>query len=145
MSTAAVPTSSIHLDLHSYFLQRNSDLKQLSHALQSGDLAGAQQVFGAIHSLGQNGPFANGDAFKVNQRQHDFDAIGQALQSGDLAGAKQAFGQLMSTFLRQHRPEPSPAAVVTLSGASPASAAAAGNAGAQPTAVAQGSGVSVVA
>ncbi len=143
MSTAAVPTSSIHLDLHSYFLQRNSDLKQLSHALQSGDLAGAQQVFGAIHSLGQNGPFANGDAFKVNQRQHDFDAIGQALQSGDLAGAKQAFGQLMSTFLRQHRPEPSPAAVVTLSGASPASAA--GNTGAQPTAVAQGSGVSVIA
>lgn len=145
MSTAAVPSSSIHLDLHSYFLQRNSDLKQLSHALQSGDLAGAQQVFGAIHSLGQNGPFANGDAFKVNQRQHDFDAIGQALQSGDLAGAKQAFGQLMSTFLRQHKPEPSPAAVVTLSGASPASAAAAGNAGAQPTAVTQGSGVSVIA
>ena len=134
MSTAAVPTSSIHLDLHSYFLQRNSDLKQLGHALHSGDLTGAQQLFGAIHNLGENGPFANGDAFVVNQRQHDFDTIGQALQSGDLAGAQQAFGQLMNTFHRHHQIiDPSPAAVVNLSGAPPASSGTASNSDAQPT------------
>ena len=124
MSTAAVSTSSIYQELQAYFQQRGSDLQQLGQALQSGDLAGAQQEYGAIQSLGQNGPFANGDAFKVSQRQQDFAAIGQALQSGDLAAAQKAFADLKSTFQNHHSTEPPPAAVVNFSGASPASSTA---------------------
>lgn len=120
MSTAAVSTSSIYQELQTYFQARNSDLKQLGQALQSGDLAGAQQEFSAIQNLGQNGPFANGNAFKVSQREQDFAAIGQALQAGDLAGAQQAFAQLESTFHHQRSVEPQPAIVVNLSVASTA-------------------------
>ena len=83
MSTAAVSTSSIYQELQTFFQARNSDLKQLGQALQSGDLAGAQQEFSAIQNLGQSGPFANGNAFKVSQREQDFAAIGQALQAGE--------------------------------------------------------------
>jgi hypothetical protein len=125
MSTAAVSTSSIYQELQTFFQGRNSDLKQLGQALQSGDLAGAQQEFSAIQNLGQSGPFANGNAFKVSQREQDFAAIGQALQSGDLAGAQQAFAQLESTFHHQHSSEAPPSVVVNLSlPSTPASAPA---------------------
>jgi hypothetical protein len=142
MSTAAVSTSSIYQELQAYFQQRGSDLQQLGQALQSGDLAGAQQEYGAIQSLGQNGPFANGDAFKVSQRQQDFAAIGQALQSGDLAAAQKAFADLKSTFQHHHSTEPPPAAVVNLSGASPASSAASQPAATSSTA--SGGGTEIV-
>jgi hypothetical protein len=120
MSTAAVSTSSIYQELQTFFHARSSDLKQLGQALQSGDLAGAQQEFSAIQNLGQGGPFANGNEFRSNQRQEDFNAIGQALQAGDLAGAQQAFAQLESTFQHQHSTEPPPSVVVNLSLASTA-------------------------
>jgi hypothetical protein len=100
MATTAVSTSSLYQELQTYFQQRSSDLQQLGQALQSGDLAGAQQEFQALQTLGQSGPFANGDAFKMSRREQDFEAIGQALQSGDLTGAQQAFAQLESTFRR---------------------------------------------
>ena len=117
MSTAAVSTSSIYQELQSYFRQRGSDLQQLGQALQSGDLAGAQQEFSAIQTLGQSGPVANGDPFISSQREQDFQAIGQALQSGDLAGAQQAFAQLESDLHPQKSAEPQPAVVVNLTGA----------------------------
>jgi hypothetical protein len=124
MSTAAVSTSSIYQELQTYFQARNSDLKQLGQALQSGDLAGAQQEFSAIQNLGQGGPFANGNEFRSNQRQQDFNAIGQALQAGDLAGAQQAFAQLTSTTLQHHHSsEAPPSVVVNLSLASTAASA----------------------
>jgi hypothetical protein len=117
MSTAAVSTSSLYQELQAYFQQRGSDLGQLGQALQNGNLAAAQQEFNAIQTLGQSGPFANGDAFKISQRQQDFAAIGQALQSGDLAGAQQAFAQLESTFHHQQAQstQSAPAVVVNLS------------------------------
>jgi len=117
MSTAAVSSNSIFQELQSFFQQRGSDLQQLGQALQSGDLAGAQQEFSAIQSLGQSGPFASGDAFRSNQRQQDLTAIGQALQSGNLAAAQQAFAQLQSTFQSQSQSQTgsSPAVVVNLS------------------------------
>jgi acetyl/propionyl-CoA carboxylase alpha subunit len=107
MSTAAVSSSSLYQQLQSYFQQRQSDVQQLGQALQSGDLAGAQQEFTALQTLGQSGPFANGNDFKNSQRQQDFNAIGQALQSGDLAGAQQAFAQLQSSFRPQQQQESS--------------------------------------
>ena len=104
MSTPAVTSASLHQQLEVFFHTRQSDLGKLGKSLQSGDMAGAQQAYNAIVALGQNGPFKNGDPFKVSQREQDFNAIGQALQSGDLAGAQHAFAALKETFMRQRDP-----------------------------------------
>jgi hypothetical protein len=98
MSTAAVSSSSLYQQLQTYFQTRQSDLQQLGQDLKNGDLTDAQQEFSAIQTLGQGGPFANGDAFSRTERQQDFNAVGQALQSGSVANAQQAFEQLASTF-----------------------------------------------
>jgi hypothetical protein len=116
MSTAAVSSSSLNQQLQ-YFQTRQNDLKELGQALGSGDLASAQTAYSDIVALGQNGPFAGGNPFKINQREQDFTAIGQALQSGDLAGAQQAFAALKSDGRNSQRggsrtiapPSPSPA------------------------------------
>jgi len=116
MSTAAVSSSSLYQQLQTYFQQRRSDLQQLGQDLQAGDLSDAQTEYNAIQTLGQNGPFANGDAFYLSNRQQDFNAIGQALQSGNLTDAQQAFGQLASTF--QGPTANSPVSPVDVSGSS---------------------------
>jgi hypothetical protein len=87
-----------------YLQQRQSDLKQLGQDLQNGDLSDAQTEYNTIESLGQSGPFANGDAFSLSNRQQDFNTLGQALQSGNLSAAQQAFTQLEDTF---HQPSTS--------------------------------------
>jgi hypothetical protein len=130
MSTAAVSSNSLYQQLQTFYQQRQADLKQLGQALQSGDLAGAQQAFNAIQTLGQSGPFANADPFSNKQRDQDFAAVGQALQAGDLAGAQQAFATLQSTFHnRSQVANPSssygPAVVVNLGGANSSAASAA--------------------
>jgi hypothetical protein len=96
MSTAAV--SSTPINQQQYFQTRQHDLQQLGQALKSGDLAAAKTAFSAITALGQGGPFAGGNAFKISQRQQDFTAVGQALQSGDLGAARNAFEALKDTF-----------------------------------------------
>lgn len=101
MSTSAVSTSSLNQQLHQYFQTRHSDAQQLDQALQSGNIDAAQTAFNSIVSLGQNGPFPNGEPFAIPQREQDFSAVGQALQNGDLQGAQQAFQQLQSTFSPQ--------------------------------------------
>jgi hypothetical protein len=98
MSTAAVSNISLHQELQQYFQARQGDVQQLGQALKSGDLAGAQTAYAKIAALGQNGPFAGGNPFQINQREQAFSAIGTALQSGDLAGAQQAFSALKATF-----------------------------------------------
>ena len=97
MSTSAVSSTSLNQQLQSYFQTRNSDVQQLGKALSSGNLAKAQVAYHNITALGQGGPFASGNSFRVPQREQDFAAIGQALQSGDLAGAQQAFAALQTT------------------------------------------------
>lgn len=97
MSTSAISSSSLNQQLQSYFKTRNSDVQQLGQALSSGNLANAQVAYNNITALGQGGPFANGNSFRVPQREQDFNAIGEALQSGDLAGAQQAFASLKAT------------------------------------------------
>jgi hypothetical protein len=101
MSTSAVSSSSLYQQLQSYFQTRSSDVQQLGQALSSGNLAQSQVAYNNITALGQGGPFANGNPFRVSQREQDFTAIGQALQSGDLAGAQQAFSALLKTFRGQ--------------------------------------------
>ncbi|HXM67650.1 MAG TPA: hypothetical protein VN911_13025 [Candidatus Acidoferrum sp.] len=103
MSTSTVSSSSLYSQLGQYFQTRQSDLKQLGQALQSGDLAGAQTAYNNIASLGQNGPFAGGNPFRANQTDQKFANLGQALQSGDLAGAQQAFASLGSAGGRGNR------------------------------------------
>jgi hypothetical protein len=98
MSTSAVSSTSLNQQLQQYFQTRQSDLQQLGQSLSSGNLTAAQAQFNNITALGESGPFAGGNAFKITGRQDDFNALGQALQSGDLAGAQQAFGALASTF-----------------------------------------------
>jgi hypothetical protein len=103
MSTSAVSSSTLsqQQQLHQYLLTRNSDLQQLGQALSQGNLSAAQTAFNNIVTLGQNGPFANGDPFFKSQREQDFNAVGQALQNGDLAGAQQAFTTLKQTWAKQ--------------------------------------------
>lgn len=118
MSTAAVSSDSLYQQLQSFYQQRQADVQQLGQALQSGNLAGAQQAFNAIQTLGQSGPFASGDPFRNSTRESDFSAIGQALQSGDLAGAQTAFAAFQSTFHQSQSANTSdstgPAVVVNL-------------------------------
>jgi hypothetical protein len=98
MSTSAISSASLYQEIQQYYQTRQSDLKQLGEALQSGDLAGAKAAFNAIVALGKSGPFAGGNPFKINQREGDFNALGQALQSGNLADAQAAFATLQATF-----------------------------------------------
>ena len=98
MSTTAISPNLPNLSTQQYIQQRTTDLQQLGEYLQAGDLTDAQTEFNDIQTLGQNGPFANGEAFCRADRQQDFNAIGQALQSGDLSSAQQAYAQLKATF-----------------------------------------------
>jgi len=107
MSTSAVSPLSTQQSLETYFQARHHDLRQLARALESGNLANAQQDYVTIQNLGQHGPFPSGNAFLNSTRQQDFENIGSALQSGDLASARQAFMQLWSTF---HHADPQSAA-----------------------------------
>lgn len=146
MSTSAVSSSSLYQQLQSYFQTRSSDTQQLGEALSSGNLAAAQTAYNNITTLGQAGPFANGDAFRSTQREQDFTAIGTALQAGDLAGAQQAAAALKATGVNlgsQTTPAPTPApaasttppaVVVNLSSGSTTNSAATGTTASTPIA-----------
>ena len=118
MSTAAVSSVSIFQELQSFYQTRQSDLKQLSSALQSGDLNGAQQAYKALAVLGESGPFANSEPFGKSSRAQAFDAVGEALQAGDLARAQTAFAKLAAGQLASAS-QATPAAVVNLASTQP--------------------------
>jgi outer membrane protein assembly factor BamD (BamD/ComL family) len=75
------------------FQQVRQDFKQLSSALQSGNLSDAQSAYSSIQSLlsSQSGG-SNGSSTILS----DFSALGQALQSGNLGQAQSAFSQLQT-------------------------------------------------
>jgi hypothetical protein len=83
--------------LKNYFKERRAEVKQLGEALQSGDLAAAQQDYNKIVSLGKKVLDRNNPYFRADRGQ-DFNAIGGALQNGDRAGAQRAFAALESTY-----------------------------------------------
>ena len=100
MSLAGVQLSNIlpFNDRQAFFQQRGQDIRQLGRALNSGDLAGAQQAYSSLLALArQNGApdGASGNVpaglFRNPKVASDFAALGQALQAGDLAAAQQAF------------------------------------------------------
>jgi hypothetical protein len=125
MSTAAVSSLSIFQELQGFYQNRQTDLKQLGSALQSGDLAGAQQAYNTLAALGQSGPFANSEPFSKSSRVQAFNAIGEALQAGDLARAQASFAKLTGSQESSTTSEQTtPSAIVSLIGAQPGSAAA---------------------
>jgi hypothetical protein len=71
--------------------------RQLEQAIQSGDLAGAQQAFSALSAFGPN----NSGPFTSPALSSQFAAVGQALQAGDLGAAKQAVNTLGKNLLTQ--------------------------------------------
>ncbi len=96
MTISAVSGSSGELSV--YFNTRRNDLLKLGEDLRSGDITAAQSDVTTIQTLGQNGPFPNGQAFLMKSRQADFDAVGQALQSHDLSAARHEFDMLAKSF-----------------------------------------------
>jgi|CZKY01.1.fsa_nt_gi hypothetical protein len=125
MSTAAVSSLSILQEIQTFYQSRQSDLKQLGSALQSGDLNGAQQAYNTLATLGQSGPFANAEPFSKSSRVQAFEAIGQALQAGDLAGAQASFATLTGSQSNSAASSPAtPAAVVNLTSTPPSNATA---------------------
>jgi hypothetical protein len=98
MSTAAISSNVQSPQLHAFFENRVSDLRQLRQNLESGDVAGAQQSFRSIVQLGKNGPFPSNNPFLGNQRETDFQSVGDSLKAGDLQGARQSFQHLIQDF-----------------------------------------------
>ena len=73
------------------------DFQALSNALQSNDLSGAQQAFGAVQKDIQNVAQGESPAQALGQNTplgQDFRALQNALQSNNLSGAQQAFASL---------------------------------------------------
>src|SRR5208282_2947137 len=112
MSTAAVSSLSIFQELQTFQQSRQADLKQLGSALQSGDLAGAQQAYQALAVLGEDGPFANSEPFSKSNSAQAFNALGEAVQAGDLTRAQAAFSALKGD---QNKSQETAATVVNLS------------------------------
>ncbi len=70
---------------------------QLARAINSGDLAGAQQAYATLsQTLGgsSNGGGSNSSNNSSDPFSQALAAIGQALQSGDIQGAQQALASL---------------------------------------------------
>jgi hypothetical protein len=94
--TSSTTTPNPVTSFQTYLKQRRPEVQQLKEALQSGDLAAAQQDYNNLVALGNKDLGSN--PFVRSDRQLDFNAIGGALQNGDLAGAQQAFASLEATF-----------------------------------------------
>jgi len=77
------------------FRQREQDFTRLGHALQSGDLAGAQQAFAALKKDTQTIQHAQQlrslPSGQNARGSRNFKEIESALNSGDLSGAQKAF------------------------------------------------------
>jgi len=94
------PLGPILISEYATYSQSNprQDFNALGKALQSGDLAGAQQAFSNLQQAQQaNQPSTNSPTTNpASPISKDFTALGQALSSGDLKDAQAAFAQLKS-------------------------------------------------
>lgn len=93
----AAPATTASTFWQKYLSERRPEVQQLKDALQSGDIAAAQQDYNNLVALG-NKVLGKDNPFVRSDRAFDFDAVGGALQNGDLAGAQQAFATLERTF-----------------------------------------------
>ena len=79
--------------------QMMQDFGALSSALQSGNLANAQQAF---QTLMQDNPQAGNQNSPNNPFQQTLASIGSALQKGDLSGAQSAMSSLQQNMKAHH-------------------------------------------
>jgi len=81
------------------------DLKALTDALQSGDMAAAQKAFAQLLKDSPRLAQAVNDTQTAssNPRAADFQALAKALNSGDLSSAQQAMAQLLQNASRTGR------------------------------------------
>jgi DNA-binding FadR family transcriptional regulator len=86
--------------------QRRQEFQALGQALQSGDLAGAQQAFAALN------PNASSST-QSTQSNSNVSQLAQALQSGDLAGAQKAFAAMRSHGHHHHHQASMPSTAST--------------------------------
>ena len=99
-ATQTSTTTSVH-PTRGIRAQIKQDVQQLSTALQSGDLASAQQSYGDLQKLLQgNGSIGKASTATVpapgplDTVRSDFQSLGKDLQSGDLAAAQKDYAQL---------------------------------------------------
>lgn len=104
ISAISSNNSTYQTDITAKLSQRKQDLQNLASALQSGNLATAQQAFALLQK----------DAPNINQSQNNqsssqssgqttpLQALASALQNGDLSGAQQAFSQLQQNMKAHH-------------------------------------------
>jgi hypothetical protein len=115
---AAPPTTAASTFWQKYISERHPEVQQLKDALQSGDIAAAQQDYKNLVALG-NKVLGKDNPFVRSDRALDFDAVGGALQNGDLTGAQQAFATLENTFHQILPPETNLAPSTTTAGSAP--------------------------
>ena len=105
-SSSANPVNPYQAPLADAFKQRGQDFKALGNALQSGDLAGAQQAFAALQKDTQTIQSAQSQPSGQNSPgSQDFKTLESALNAGDLSGAQKAFAtvqQDLQTARKSH-------------------------------------------
>jgi hypothetical protein len=98
MSVSPISSSSVNpyqAQLADAFQQRGQDFKALGTALQSGDLAGAQQAFAALKTDTTTIQSAQSQpSWQNSPVSQDMKTLESALNSGDLSGAQKAFATL---------------------------------------------------
>ena len=126
-NTMSIGAVTPNLATSSNFRPERQDMQALQQALNSGDLAGAQQAFAQFKqdfhgAHNGNALYQTGVSDTLKQ---DLQQLQTALKSGDVAGAQQAFAQFKSDFKTEHTPEKA-IPVSTASGTDSASAASTG-------------------
>ena len=98
MSVSPISPASVNLyqaQVARAFKQRGLDFKALGNALQSGDLAGAQQAFAALKKDTQTIQGAQRQQSQLSGQHSrvrpNFQTVESALNAGDLSGAQKAF------------------------------------------------------
>jgi hypothetical protein len=92
--SALLPSSTLNQanPLQSAKQPQSTEFQQLTQALQSGNLATAQQAFSALTNS------TAGSGLKSLQLTHDLNAVGSALQSSNLTGARNAYSSVQQSL-----------------------------------------------
>jgi hypothetical protein len=102
MSISALSSSSYSpaTSSQSTFNALKKDFNELSQALRSNDLSGAQAAFSDLQQLLQKSQASSGQLQYASKSggsvETDFNSLGTALASGDLSQAQSEFTQLQS-------------------------------------------------
>ena len=93
---AAYTNSSYQAGMTNPYIQAKQDFLNLGKALQSGNLADAQQAFATLQQDATTTAQSQGSQ-NSNSSSQAMKDLGDALQSGDLTAAQKAFAQLQKT------------------------------------------------